>query len=143
MPYLQATIKEALRIHPAVGLLLERKVPREGCKIAGAWMPGGTIVGINPWVLHRDKDVFGADADIFRPERWLEAEPEALKIMDRSMLAVSTYRTAVPGVHDNKIKQFGSGPRTCIGRNTSLLEMSKIVPQLLWTFEVSFLAVLF
>ncbi|KAH9204888.1 cytochrome P450 oxidoreductase [Leptodontidium sp. 2 PMI_412] len=117
MPYFQAVLKEGMRMHPAVGLLLERKVPENGAIIAGTWLPGGTTVGINPWVLHRNKRVFGEDADCFRPERWLEADPETLRAMDRSFLA------------------FGSGPRTCIGKNISLLEMAKIIPQLLWTFE--------
>ncbi|KAL1863957.1 hypothetical protein VTK73DRAFT_6277 [Phialemonium thermophilum] len=117
MPYLQAVIKEAMRIHPAVGLLIERYVPPAGCEIAGTWLPGGTKVGINPWVLHRNKEVYGQDADVFRPERWLEAEPERLKVMERSFLA------------------FGSGSRTCIGRHISMLEMTKVIPQLLWAFE--------
>ncbi|KAK5081206.1 hypothetical protein LTR05_008000 [Lithohypha guttulata] len=117
MPYLQAVLRESLRIHPAVGLLLERVVPAGGVSITNTFLPEGTILGICPWVLHRDKRVFGQDADIFRPERWLEATPEVLKVIERSNLA------------------FGSGSRTCIGKHISLLEMSKIVPQLLWTFE--------
>jgi len=89
MPYLQAVIKESMRVHPAVGLLLERVVPANGISIAGTFIPGGTVVGICPWVLHRDKRVFGDDADTFRPERWLEASPETLRLMEKSNLAVS------------------------------------------------------
>ena len=88
LPYLQAVLKEAMRIHPAVGMLLERYVPQGGFTISGAHLPEGTIVGINPWVLHRNKEVYGQDADEFRPERWLEADTETLKAMDRSFLAV-------------------------------------------------------
>lgn len=90
MPYFQAVMKEALRMHPAVGLTLERIVPTGGTEIAGRWLPEGTVVGICPWVLHRDKRVFGDDADQFRPERWLEADEETMRIMNRSNLAVST-----------------------------------------------------
>ena len=57
MPFLQACMREALRMHPAVGLLLERIVPPEGATISGAFLPGGTIVGMNPWVAARDKNV--------------------------------------------------------------------------------------
>lgn len=92
MPYFQAVMKEAMRMHPAVGLLLERVVPASGADISGTWLPGGTNVGICPWVLHRDTRVFGEDADEFRPERWLEADKETLKIMNRSNLAVSDSR---------------------------------------------------
>jgi len=90
MTYLQAVLKEAMRVHPAVGLLLERTVPREGCEIAGTWLPGGTTVGIDPWVLHRNTEVYGKDASNFRPERWLEADAETLKSMDRCSLVVRT-----------------------------------------------------
>ena len=41
MPYLQAVIKEALRIHPAIGLPLPRVVPPEGMELAGYFFPGG------------------------------------------------------------------------------------------------------
>lgn len=89
LTYFQAVIKEALRMHPAVGLLLERVVPRGGAEVGGAWLAGGTVVGINPWVAARDKEVYGEDADNFRPERWLEADADQLKVMERSFLAVS------------------------------------------------------
>ena len=121
MLYLQASMKEAMRMHPAVGLLLERVVPEEGATIAGKYLPAGTIIGANPWVVARDKSVYGEDADHFRPERWLEADATRLKLMDRNYLA------------------FGSGARTCLGKNISLLEMSKLVPQILrrWKVELS------
>lgn len=89
MKYLQACMKEAMRLHPAVGMLLERPVPDGGATIAGKWIPEGTIVGANPWVLARDKKVYGEDTDAYRPERWLEADDKALKLMERNFLALS------------------------------------------------------
>lgn len=117
LPYLGAVIKEAMRLHPSVGLILEREVPKGGVVICGKRIPGGTTVGINAWVLHRNSDVF-PDPDTFRPERWLDASAAKLKEMEQSFFA------------------FGSGPRTCIGKNISLMEMQKIVPQLLREFEI-------
>ncbi|RKK93892.1 hypothetical protein BFJ68_g15369 [Fusarium oxysporum] len=47
MEYLQAVIKEGLRLHPAVGQPLERIVPKGGATITGQFFPEGTIVGVN------------------------------------------------------------------------------------------------
>ena len=90
LKYLQACMKEAMRMHPAVGQLLERVVPEEGFQVSsGILLPRGTILGINPWVPSRDKVVYGPDVEHFRPERWLEADEDALKLMERNFLAVS------------------------------------------------------
>jgi hypothetical protein len=91
LSYVQACIKEGLRMQPAVGMLLERVVPEGGVTLDGVFFPAGTIVGINPWVVARDKTVYGNDALTFRPQRWLDASPDALKLMDRNFLAVSLY----------------------------------------------------
>jgi cytochrome P450 len=119
LPYLDAVIQESFRLHPAPGLILERVVPASGMEILGAHIPGGTIVGCNAWVLHRRSEIFGADVDTFRPERWLEAKPDQLREMKATMF------------------QFGAGARTCIGKNISLLEMYKLVPTFLRNFDVT------
>ena len=85
----QAVLKEAMRLHPGVALPLERYVPEGGVMISGKFIPEGTIVGMNAWVIHHNKRVYGNDADDFRPERWLEAEPAQLKLMDQAFLSVS------------------------------------------------------
>lgn len=76
-------------MHPAVGFPLERYTPAEGAEVCGFSLPPGTNVSISAPVVHMNKDVFGNDADTFRPERWLEASEEQLKEMNRSFLAVS------------------------------------------------------
>lgn len=119
LPYLSAVIKEALRCHPAVGLLLERVVPPQGAKICGHYFPGGTIVGCSAWVLHRNEDIFGRDPGQFRPERWIEASQEQQAKMNQALFA------------------FGAGARTCAGKNISQLEMYKVVPAIIRMFEVS------
>lgn len=117
LPYLCAVIKEAMRLHPSIGLILERHVPQGGATICGQHIPEGTIVGINAWVLHRDPRVY-ADPDAFVPERWLDSSsPEKLKEMEQSFFV------------------FGAGPRTCLGKNIVLMEMHKIMPQLLREFD--------
>ncbi|KAI1620545.1 cytochrome P450 oxidoreductase [Exophiala viscosa] len=120
MPYLQAVMKEALRMHPATGFPLWRDVPEGGVEICGHYFPEGTTVGINTWCAHYNEDVFGPDAKVFRPERWIEAEQEGgerLKDMDAYYMP------------------FGLGSRTCIGRHISFLEMSKLIPQIVRKFD--------
>ncbi|KAL4890319.1 cytochrome protein [Aspergillus ambiguus] len=120
MPYFQAVMKEALRMHSATGLPLWREVPAGGTELAGYFFPEGTVVGVNTWVAHYDEDVF-PDAKSFRPERWIEAEqnPERLKIMNDMYMP------------------FGLGSRTCIGKHISILEMSKLIPRLIRDFDFS------
>ncbi|KAK7425512.1 hypothetical protein QQZ08_007953 [Neonectria magnoliae] len=117
LPYLQAVIKEALRLHPATGLPLERVVPEGGATISGKFFPAGTIVGINSWVEHHNRSIFGEDADVFRPERWLTTDADRLSMMSRHWMP------------------FGLGSRTCIGRHISTLEISKLIPRLLHEFD--------
>lgn len=129
LPYLDACIKEAFRLHPAAGLPLERITPPHGAEICGREIKGGTIVGCSAWVIHRRPEIFGVDAEVWRPERWLvdeslgaaglEAEKKRVKEMNATMF------------------QFGMGARTCIGKNISLLEIYKLVPSVLRRFEVS------
>ncbi|KAK5001465.1 hypothetical protein LTR28_012614, partial [Elasticomyces elasticus] len=118
LPYLDAVVQESFRLHPALGLILERVVPPHGMDILGHQIPGGAIVGCNAWVVHRRPEVFGEDVDVFRPERWLEADKERLREMKATMF------------------QFGAGARTCIGKNISLLEIYKLVPTFLRRFEI-------
>lgn len=97
LPYLKACVTEAMRIHPALGTMIPRYVPKQGAMITGKWFPGGTRVGINSLVVHHDKGVFGADADEFVPERWLRCGEKEAAYMERHLLT------------------FGYGPRICIG----------------------------
>jgi cytochrome P450 len=87
LPYLDAVIKEAGRMHPPFGLHLERVVPPEGDTICGQPLPGGTVIGISGWAVHRNKETFGEDADIWKPERWLCDEAQRRK-MERALLTV-------------------------------------------------------
>jgi cytochrome P450 len=89
LPYLDAIIKEAGRIHPPFGLPLERVVPAQGATICGKFLPAGTVVGISPWVMNHDKGIFGDDADEWRPERWLVEDKIKRKAMENALFTVS------------------------------------------------------
>lgn len=118
LPYLSACVKESMRLHPAVGLTLERIVPRQGIEVCGHFLPGGTIVGCSAWTLHAKESIFGAGTDKFLPERWIDAYAEKQVEMNNALFS------------------FGMGSRTCIGKNISLLEMYKLIPAVLRRFEV-------
>jgi cytochrome P450 len=101
MRYLQACIKEALRMHPATGLPLWRVIPEGGAEICGQYFPAGSEVGLNTWVAHYDEDVWGKDAASFRPERWIEAEDAKddhvrLKEMEASYMPVRPLPPGTP-----------------------------------------------
>ena len=117
MPYLQAVIKETLRMYPVVGYHLPRVVPPEGKEICGRVFKGNTVVGMNAWVIQRNPNIFGEDVNDFRPERWLDEERAVY--MDRYMLA------------------FGGGSRQCIGKHFAFVLISKTVPNILRRYDVS------
>lgn len=119
LPYFDAITKEALRMFPSIGLLLERVVPKGGAIICGTYFAEGTIVGMNAWVLHYDEKVF-PDPYQFLPERWIESLPEHLKKMNKSSFA------------------FGAGSRTCLGKSIGIMEIKKLIPQLYRNFNLSF-----
>lgn len=98
LPFLTSTIREAMRLHPSVGLTMPRIVSDSGLEIAGTIIPAGWKIGMNAAVIGRSKAIYGADADDFRPARWLESGGETL---DRYNLV------------------FGGGTRTCIGKSVS------------------------
>lgn len=109
LPYLQAVIREGLRMYPPVTGLGSKQVPKGGDIINGQFVPEGTQVGTNYFGLMRSKSVWGNDADLFRPERWLEAKEDQLKVMN--------------GVAD---LAFGYGKYSCLGKPVAMMELNKI-----------------
>ncbi|KAF2479962.1 putative P450 monooxygenase [Neohortaea acidophila] len=127
LPYLNAVIKESLRLNPALALPLERIIPSNtpGLQIPHhpttketITLPPGTIVGINPWILHRDTRIFGSDAAKWNPSRWLDDDADKVKYMEHHLLA------------------FGAGKRSCLGKNIAMLELGKLVPALVMRYEM-------
>ncbi len=79
LPYLQACIKEALRVFGPVPMGLPRVAPKGGLTIGGRTFPAGTILSINPWVMHLSKEIWGPDAHEFNPDRWLSESAAGLE----------------------------------------------------------------
>jgi cytochrome P450 len=76
-------------VHAPTCFPLERVVPPEGAEISGYSLPGGTVIGTMAPLMNKNKEVFGNDVDAFRPERWLNQDPEQLKIIERTFFTVS------------------------------------------------------
>ncbi|KAJ3526444.1 hypothetical protein NM208_g11184 [Fusarium decemcellulare] len=127
LPYFDAVMRECMRISPAVGLMLEREVPKGGFELPdGRFIPANTKVGINPCVITRDMGVFGKDADTFRPERWLCRDGETEE----------DYTRRVRRMHECTEFMFGAGNRTCMGKHMAKVEMYKLFATLYANYDV-------
>lgn len=124
LPYLKAVVQEAMRMHPSVGQVLGRTVPVGGATVGGYRMEAGAEVGMSPWILHRDPNVF-PEPNSFKPERWILGEgchdEDHLRQMNRSFFA------------------FGHGSHTCSGKHISIMEITKLVPTLLLRYDLEIL----
>jgi cytochrome P450 len=86
-----------------------KAVPVGGDYLNGIFVPEGTEIGYCAWGVHHSKRVFGEDADIFRPERWLEAQGEELRKIQSSWELVFHY-----------------GRWQCPGKNVAMIELNKV-----------------
>ncbi|KAF2683324.1 cytochrome P450 [Lentithecium fluviatile CBS 122367] len=117
LPYFQACVKEGLRLHPPATNLFARVVPKDGAMVDGVWVPGGMEITSYAYVVQRDRHLYGDDADKFRPERWLEGEKKSSE-MDASQFV------------------FGMGARVCLGKDIAVLELCKLLPEMIRRFDV-------
>lgn len=117
----RASIREAQRLYPVIGMSLPRRVPTGGMRAHGHYFPAGTTVGCNPASLHRNVDIFGADAESYNPDRWLQdgdADGVARANLERYNLT------------------WGGGARRCPGRHLAELIVYKVVPALVREFDI-------
>ncbi|KAI0204034.1 putative benzoate 4-monooxygenase cytochrome P450 [Astrocystis sublimbata] len=119
LPYLDACVQEGFRMHPPFALPFERVVPEGGITVLGTYLPEGTVVGGNPYVVNRHKGTFGNDAEFWRPERWLVKDAARRKAMEQGVLTL------------------GAGRRVCLGRHVGVLEIKKLIPFLLLNYKIT------
>ncbi|XP_063896248.1 cytochrome P450 4C1-like [Helicoverpa armigera] len=113
--YLEAVIKESLRLYSVVPFIA-RKIDTH-VKLKNYTLQPGTTCMILMHSIHRDTKLWGADADLFRPERWLD--PETLP------------------THPNSFVPFGFGKRHCIGKLYTMFVMKTALAHILQRFSVS------
>jgi len=119
--FLRACLNEAMRLTPAVGGVLPRLVLDPGLSIAGEFVPGGSIVGVPGYALHRDPDCFH-DPLSYKPERWM------------------TEKTGATGIDDIRdpeavFMNFSTGPRGCVGKTFAYAELTLAIARIVTRFE--------
>ncbi|KAJ9567150.1 hypothetical protein OSB04_003116 [Centaurea solstitialis] len=114
--YLEAIIKESMRLYPAAPLLVPHE-SIEDCIIGGYTVPKGTRLLVNVWKIHHDPEIW-SDPFEFQPERFLSSKREI----------------DVRGQHFELIP-FGSGRRMCIGSSLALEAMQLILASIIHGFE--------
>ncbi|BCS28749.1 cytochrome P450 [Aspergillus puulaauensis] len=130
LPYLQAVIRESMRFFTPVSNIFARDVPKDGDTVVvdgeRVFLPGGdgVCIGYSAYAMHRSEQIYGKDADAFRPERWLESDPES----DPTRLARM--------IRTNDLV-FGHGHFRCLGRPVAQIELGKTVFELLRNFDIA------
>ncbi|CAN8105409.1 unnamed protein product [Discula destructiva] len=128
IPYLEAIVSEALRMLPGVPMPLERYVPQGGYRLSdGSFLPGGSVIGSNPYLLCRVKEVFGDDPESFRPERWLRDE-EAGETEEAHLARIAAM--------NNIGLCFGGGRRVCIGKHLGLFQVYKVLVTFVTLYQI-------
>ena len=126
LPYLDACVREAMRMHPPVGMIMERFVPPQGLELPdGTKVPPGVAVGLNPYIINRNTSVYGEDVETFRPERWLQEDGESEEGFSARLANMNACDLT-----------FGAGSRICIGKHLGLVETFKVVATLVARYNI-------
>ncbi|EEU38642.1 uncharacterized protein NECHADRAFT_45567, partial [Fusarium vanettenii 77-13-4] len=111
LSYLQAVIEEGLRMLPPSPIGLPRVCP--GATIDGHFVPAGTDVSVDAYVLGRD-DRYFPEPDEFRPERWIGDDT---------------------GNEKDASRPFSFGPRACLGINLAYLEARIVLAHMVYAYD--------
>jgi cytochrome P450 len=118
LAYLHAFCNEVLRFHPSVPITF-RTTTRD-TTLAGTLLPKGTNLTISPEVINHDPELWGPDAHIFNPDRWL-----------------GPGRANTGGASSNyALMTFLHGPRSCIGQGFAKAELACLVAAMVGRFEM-------
>ncbi|KAB1220501.1 Cytochrome P450 82C4 [Morella rubra] len=117
--YLQAVVKETMRLYPSAPLLIPHE-SGEDCTIAGYHVPAGTRLFVNVSKIHRDPNVW-SDPNEFRPERFLTTSQKNVDFGGQSF----------------EYLPFGSGRRVCPRISLALHVMHLTLANLLHAFEIT------
>ncbi|TYG82575.1 hypothetical protein ES288_D01G100100v1 [Gossypium darwinii] len=114
LKYLKLVIKETLRLHPPLPLLIPRE-NSERCEINGYEIPAKTKVIVNAWAIGRDSN-YWSEAERFNPERFIHSSVD--------------YKGA-----NFEFIPFGAGRRMCPGMSYGMAVVELSLAQLLYHFD--------
>jgi len=117
--YLQAIVKETLRLYPA-GPLLGPREAMEDCSIAGYDVPAGTRLIVNVWKIQRDPSVWENPSE-FQPERFLTSRHANVDVKGQQYEMIP----------------FGSGRRACPGASFALQVLHLTLAHILHSFDLA------
>ncbi|KAF3401649.1 putative sterigmatocystin biosynthesis monooxygenase stcW [Penicillium rolfsii] len=115
IPYLDAVIKETMRLKPASPSGQPRQTPPEGLWVDEVWIPGDVTVTVPQHTIQRDERYF-TRANEFLPERWMETG-----------LAMALEDAFFP---------FGIGPLSCVGKRLAMIEMQVVLSTIARNFDL-------
>lgn len=115
LPYLNAVCSEILRYFPPVPLAAQREAIKD-TTVLGHVIPKGTHIYVFPWATNHDQALWGPDASVFDPERWIK-DPSGGKISNFADLT------------------FIHGPRGCIGERFARGEFASLLGAFVGRFE--------
>ena len=115
MPYVMAVFYETLRLYPPVPFEM-KQCERATTMPDGTFLPTETILIWCTWAMNRSRLIWGEDADIFMPERWLE---------NGNLIFKSAFEYPV----------FNGGPRTCLGKKMAELVAVQVIATLVFKFD--------
>lgn len=120
MPYLQAVVKEGLRMHPPGPLLSWARLAVHDVSIAGHFIPAGTTAMVNMWAITHDATIW-KEPNKFKPERFLPSE--------------GGENVDVRG-SDMRLAPFGAGARACPGKALAMATVNLWVAKIVQRFEM-------
>jgi len=132
IPYLHAFCLEVLRLHSPVNMTL--RITARTTNIVGHVIPKGTTVILGISALNQNKELWGANAEVFEPERWLNTithtDPETGK-------SVTVHKVNASGGATSNFAflTFLHGPRSCIGQSFAKAEFACLMAAWVAAFE--------
>ncbi|GAB1522341.1 hypothetical protein RhiTH_005455 [Rhizoctonia solani] len=113
--YLNACMKETMRLHSALGLGLPRVVPPgKSFTVGGQTFKAGSIISV-PTFVTNGESVWGHDADEFRPERWLEDSKDVVRVDQLNLMYAH---------------------KACMGRNLAIMDILLIVATIFRRYDL-------